>query len=220
MAPPLDAPGFMFGQLTPPAPPPPPERLPDDLDPHEEAMRLVGEARADAVHIREAAQVEGLAEGRRAGLEQTAAELHSASTAMTEAAAELRRIGLETADKVEREAVLLGLQVAEKVLAGAIAVQPARVVDVVRGALRCLVERDRVLVLMHPGDMALVRDAVEGLRGQLGGIEHLEVQEERRMIRGGAMVRSRSGEVDARIETKLQRAREVVEAELERDQVT
>ena len=49
------------------------------------------------------------------------------------------------------------------------------------------------------------REAVDGLVRQLGGIEHLEVQEERRVQRGGAMVRSTTGEIDARIQTKLER---------------
>ena len=48
----------------------------------------------------------------------------------------------------------------------------------------------------------------------LGGIEHCEVQAERRVSRGGAVVRTPDGDVDARVETKLQRAREVVEAAL------
>ena len=60
----------------------------------------------------------------------------------------------------------------------------------------------------------LVRDAMDGVRASLGGIEHCEVQAERRVSRGGAVVRTPDGDVDARIETKLVRAREVVEAAL------
>jgi flagellar assembly protein FliH len=85
------------------------------------------------------------------------------------------------------------------------------VVDVVRGALRRLVERDRVLVLVNPDDLDVVREHADLLVAELGGIEHCEVQSERRVARGGAIVRTQDGDVDARVETKLQRAREVVE---------
>jgi flagellar assembly protein FliH len=88
------------------------------------------------------------------------------------------------------------------------------VVEVVRGALRCLVERERVTIQVHPDDLPLVRDAVDGLVQQLGGIEHIEVQEERRVQRGGAIVRSAAGEIDARVATKLDNAREILEHEL------
>jgi flagellar assembly protein FliH len=45
-------------------------------------------------------------------------------------------------------------------------------------------------------------------------MEHCDVQAERRVHRGGAIVRTVEGEVDATLETKLARAREVLEDEL------
>ena len=86
-----------------------------------------------------------------------------------------------------------------------------------RGALRRLVERDRVLVLVHPDDLDVVREHADGLVAELGGIEHFGVEADRRVARGGAIVRTGEGEVDATLETKLGRAREVVEQELARD---
>jgi flagellar assembly protein FliH len=118
---------------------------------------------------------------------------------------------LAAADQLEIHAVDLSLFLAEKVLQGALAVEPERVVEAVRGALRGIVERERVTVLVHPSDLELVREAMDELRATLGGIEHCEVQAERRVSRGGAIVRTQDGDVDARVETKLQRAREVVE---------
>jgi flagellar assembly protein FliH len=55
---------------------------------------------------------------------------------------------------------------------------------------------------------------VEPIASTLGGIDNIDVQEDRRVARGGALVRSAAGEVDATIETKLARAREVLESEL------
>jgi flagellar biosynthesis/type III secretory pathway protein FliH len=69
-------------------------------------------------------------------------------------------------------------------------------------------------VLVHPEDLALVRDAMSGVAGELGGIGHVEVLEERRIGRGGAVVRTPDAEIDATVRTKLERAREVVTAEL------
>jgi flagellar assembly protein FliH len=44
------------------------------------------------------------------------------------------------------------------------------------------------------------------------------VQAERRVARGGAIVRTVEGEVDATLQTKLTRAREALEAELRGDE--
>jgi flagellar assembly protein FliH len=57
-------------------------------------------------------------------------------------------------------------------------------------------------VLVNPDDLELVRDAMGGVVSALGGIEHCEVQAERRVGRGGAVVRTPDGDVDARVESQ------------------
>jgi flagellar assembly protein FliH len=112
--------------------------------------------------------------------------------------------------------VVLGLRIAEQAMGAAIDVDPDRVVDTVRGALRRLTERDRVTILVNPEDMDTVRAATTQLMSGLGGIESCDVQAERRVSRGGAVVRTAEGEVDASLETKLSRARDVIVTELGR----
>ena len=202
---------FAFQQL-PPAPPGP-RRL-DTAAARNEAAQIVASAEAEAEQIREQARLQGHAEGFEAGRADAAAQCAPAVQALAAVLAEAQAERERVAEAMEESAVHLALQIADKALTGAITAQPERVVDVVRGALRCLVERERVTILVHPQDLPIVRESVEGLVQQLGGIEHLEVQEERRVQRGGAIVRSQTGEIDARMETKLDRAREILEAEL------
>lgn len=173
-------------------------------------MAALAQAEADADALRAAAREEGLREGR----EEALAALAPALEALTQAAEAVQADLYARADRLERHAVDLGLYLAEKVLGGAIAVDPELVLEAVRGALRGIVERERVTVLVHPEDLELVRNSMDDVRASLGGIEHCEVQAERRVSRGGAVVRTPEGDVDARAETKLVRAREVVEAAL------
>jgi flagellar biosynthesis/type III secretory pathway protein FliH len=198
---------FAFDQL----PPAPVEaRRIDAQAARNEAEQIVATARLEADSIRERAYAEGVAAGRAEASAQAAPAVQALGAAIVQV--EEERIQL--ASEMEEAAVSLALQIADKALTAAITAHPERVVDVVRGALRCLVERERVTILVHPDDMELVREATDGLVGQLGGIEHIDVQEERRMGRGGAIVRSTAGEIDARVETKLERAREILREEL------
>ena len=186
------------------APAAPPHTEPDA------ALAELARARADADALREEARQEGLREGR----EEALASLVPALEALTQAGEAVREGQRARADRLEAHAVDLALFLAEKVIGAAIAVEPELVLEAVRGALRAIVERERVIVLVHPEDLSLVAEAMDGVRATLGGIEHCEVQAERRVSRGGAVVRTPDGDVDARVETKLQRAREVVEAAL------
>jgi flagellar assembly protein FliH len=174
----------------------------------------IAEARAEADRIREAARQEGYADGHAAALAQARPGLEAAAAALEQAIAGVEQVRAETAAQVERDAIELALQLAEKIVAGALAVDSERIVDVVRGALRRLSERRRVTILVNPDDLETVRGAVDSFVTTLGGIEHCEVQAERRIAAGGAMVRTEEGQIDATVHTQLVRARELVELEL------
>jgi flagellar assembly protein FliH len=177
--------------------------------------RILARATAEADQIRDQARVEGYAEGHARGLNDATAETASAAHALRDAVQGLESQRQETADAVERDAIELALALSTKILSGALEVQPERVVDVVRGALRRITDRRRITVLVDPGDLDVVTSAIGELQTQAGGIDVCEVQSDRRVGRGGAVVRTAEGEVDVSVETQLQRAREVVLAELE-----
>jgi len=195
---------FDFEALEPPAPPVAAEDAADAV------METLAQAREDAEQLRESARAEGFA----AGHAEAMASLQPALEALGAAVQAMHDAQSAAGERLERQAVELGFALAEKVLAGAVAVEPERVIESVRGALRGLVERERVTVLVNPEDLELVNGAMDELRGSLGGIEHCVVEAERRVRRGGCVVRTPDGDVDAGIDTKLARAREVVEQEL------
>jgi flagellar biosynthesis/type III secretory pathway protein FliH len=181
---------------------------------HPDDAPLVAAAEAEAESIREQARQQGLDEGFAAGREAARLDLEPTGHAMAAAVEQLRQLEAEAADRVEPHAVELAMRVAEKVVAGAIEVEPERVLDVVRGALRAIVERERIVIQVNPEDLAILREGLDELAGSLGGIEHVEVQEERRVKRGGAVVRTTVGEIDAKISTKLERAHAAIVEEL------
>jgi flagellar assembly protein FliH len=193
--------------------PPEPVALADAAD---AAQSLLAAARTETERLREQA----VADGHRAGAEQArleaAAALQPALAALAAAADRLAELQAEAAGRAETRATELALAVAEKIVAGALDVQPERVLDVVRGALRGMLDHGRVVVCVHPDDAELVRGAVEGAGHGLGALGQVEVHEERRVARGGALVRTSEGEIDATAAAKLERARELIATELGR----
>src|SRR4051812_1183826 len=159
---------FAFETLEPPAPPIPPAAQ------AEAVMKMLAEARAEAEQLRQAALDEGYAAGRAEALEA----LQPALSALAGAVSEVRSQQDLAAAELERRAVELGLALAQKVLVGALQVEPERVVDSVRGALRGIVERERIIVMVNPDDLEIVRGAIEELRASLGGIDHCVVEAE------------------------------------------
>jgi flagellar assembly protein FliH len=175
-----------------------------------EASEIIDTARAEAEHIRQAAREEGFQAGFDQGMATAHDYLDPSVQALAAAQHALAEERVTAADAVEVHAVELALRIAEKALGAALEAKPEHVVDVVRGGLRRLLERDRVIVLVNPEDMELVREATGDLKASLGGIGELDVQAERRVARGGAIVRTQTGEVDGRLDTQLERARETL----------
>src|SRR3954454_9243730 len=144
-------------------------------------MDVLAEARAEAEQIREAARQEGYAAGRA----DAVASLEPALAALTQAIADVRAAQSEHALELERRAVELGLGLARKVVGGALSAEPELVLEAITGVLRGIVERQRVTVLVNPADLDIVREAMDGLRDSLGGIDHCVVEAERRGGGGG-----------------------------------
>jgi flagellar assembly protein FliH len=178
---------------------------------------VMSRAVAEAERIREQARAEGHAAGYAAGAEQARAEAGPLLTAVADAVRAVAETREELAETLTAQAGELAMLTAEHIIAGAIAAQPERISDVVRGALRRLSDRHRVTVLVNPDDLELLSESVKTLQAELGGIEHLDVQADRRIARGGAIAQTIYGEVDVTISAQLQTARELVAAALDGD---
>jgi flagellar assembly protein FliH len=167
-------------------------------------------AQREAEHLREQGRSQGYAEGYAAGLAEAREQALPALTAIAQTGAEFAALRSELIAGLEQDAIALAFDLAEHILAGALAVAPERVLDVARHALRHLSDRRHVTLVVNPEDLAVLTEAVPELLAQLGGIDHLAVQSDRRVSRGGAIARTDAGEIDAGIAVQLAHARELV----------
>jgi flagellar biosynthesis/type III secretory pathway protein FliH len=180
----------------------------------EDIADVLAAVKSEAEQLRAQARAAGEAEGRAAALAAVRSEAETSLSALGNAVQSVIELQSQLVGPLEREATELAITLAEQILAGALSVEPERVLDVTRNALRHLVERRRVTVIVNPADLDLVSEAAERMRTELGGIEHLAVQADRRIAPGGAVARTDAGEIDAGIDTQLARAREIVAATL------
>jgi flagellar assembly protein FliH len=159
-----------------------------------------------AAETRRRAHEEGLADG----LAEAADRVGSALAALADAEAAVRACEEEFLRAAERSAVELAVAIAEKIVGGAVAARPETVLDVVGGALLRTAARHRLVIEVNPDDLELVSASAEGLAARLGGVQRLDVVSERRIKRGGCIVRTEEGEIDARIGAQLDRIADIL----------
>jgi flagellar assembly protein FliH len=133
---------------------------------------------------------------------------------MREAAAGLEALRVEVSEEVERDAVELALALAGKVIVATLQVRPELVVEVLQGALRRVSGQRSIAIVVNPADLETIRSSLGELREQTAAVERWDLQPDARVQAGGAIVRTVEGEVDACVATQLERAHEIVLAEL------
>jgi flagellar assembly protein FliH len=177
------------------------------VTPATRAAVIVAEAEARAAEIAAEARAAGFAAGRAEALEAAGRDLEETRSVLEATVAAVRDAQQAFVAEAERSAVELALAIAEKVVGAALDARPELVCDVVAGALRRVTERERLVVEVNPADVELVRPWLETAGLQAG---HIELSPERRVARGGCVVRTAAGEIDAQIPEQLDRARELL----------
>ncbi|MFH1278415.1 MAG: FliH/SctL family protein [Candidatus Eisenbacteria bacterium] len=103
----------------------------------------------------------------------------------------------------EDTVVRLAVAVARRILSEAVTVDEEGVLETVRRALKQVVEKENVIIHVNPDDLRIVREHGSEWLGILEGTRSLEIQEDDRIGRGGCLVETESGNVEAQIEKQL-----------------
>lgn len=181
-------------------------------DAHERARTMIEEAAARAETIEQQARQSGHDEGFAAGRDAADHEMNEMLATMRGllqmAHAERHKI-MESA---EPELVRLALGIAERVLHQQVALDRGVVVEMAKTAIARLIERDTVTVRVNPADLERMREHRDELVA-IGDVRNLRVIEDGRVDRGGVVVETDAGTIDARISTQLDEARKVLHIE-------
>lgn len=115
-------------------------------------------------------------------------------------------------ESAEPELVRLAVGIAERVLHQQIALDRGVVVEMAKVAIARLVEKESVTVRVNPGDLERMREHRDELLDS-GEIKNFRVVEDQRVDRGGVVVETDGGTIDARISTQLNEAKRVLHIE-------
>jgi flagellar assembly protein FliH len=175
-----------------------------------QGAELVAAARAQADEIAGHARAEGYAAGYQEGRGQAERELRDLFTFAEGSVLEVAEARARLLDESEQDLVRLAVQVAQRILVAELDARPERVVDVLRGALRKAFVRDHLQVICNPADLHLIETAGDDLSAHVGTLRNLELIGDRRIARGGVVVRTDAGDVDATLDGQLERLREAM----------
>jgi flagellar assembly protein FliH len=123
----------------------------------------------------------------------------------------LRRAVPEVIQQTETTLMQIALECAQKIVAG-IPISPELVEAVVREAVTQTKETSEIMVQLHPDDLALLRKNQSPILQGMSEAGPLKFSGSSEISRGGCLVQTRFGTLDARRETKLEQLRESISA--------
>ncbi len=191
------------------------------------AHQADGASRESGEEQRRAGYARGLEEGRREGQEQVRRETRqeAVETARDELQHVIGALRSGLAEFERQKRALLGLAEGGLIdLSLAIAERVCKIVvgrssEAARANARALLEmvahHDDVRICMHPDDCAPLEDVAGELVGAVGELQHVRIEPDEQVERGGCVLRWRGGTIDARIAEQLQRIAESIALERE-----
>jgi flagellar biosynthesis/type III secretory pathway protein FliH len=149
--------------------------------------------------IQQDAYGKGYAEGLKFHNKDVAAALE-ALTAMTKSIPQIKKDILE---KGENQMVKLAMAIAEKILNQEVATRKEIILEVLKGALKNIAETEGMKIRLNPQDFRYMMEVKKDFLQSFDGIRNVVFEEDSSIKRGGAVVETMFGEVDARLESQL-----------------
>jgi flagellar biosynthesis/type III secretory pathway protein FliH len=182
-------------------------RIPAALfDASAEAARLVDAARSEAQDVVSRADAAARSIRARAAAEGREEGLGHATGIVARAVL----LADQIAARAEPQLVELAFAVASRVLAHAVERDPVAAVEVAARALEAARHRIDVTLRVHPEDLVAIREAEEALEAGLARARRFQLVADPSVGRGGAVVETEAGTVDARLDRQLAALREAL----------
>jgi flagellar assembly protein FliH len=187
----------------------------------QQSQQILAEAEIQAAELRRRAFEEGRAAGEQAGLQsaqnvienrakelasgQVRQELSSTLPAIQAVVAELKYERDRWLDAWEGAAIRLSASIAEKILRCELSKRPELTANIIREALQLAAGAPDMRVRMHPLDIEQMRECSREIVDRLAGLGESALVPDESISRGGFVIETRHGVIDARLESQLDR---------------
>lgn len=173
------------------------------------ARGVMDDATQQAKKLAEDGRRQGRDEGYAAGVREAQAAMAGMLETMRGLIEGVRTERHALLTSAEPELVRLAAGIAERVLHAQISLDGGVVVEMARAAIARIVDREKITVRVNPADIERMREHRDELLA-LGDVKTMRVIEDQRVDRGGVIVETDGGSIDAKISTQLNEARKIL----------
>jgi len=146
---------------------------------------------------------EAYEKGFSEGMESREKEFLAALNTMAEVTREISEFKKNFYSEVEEQMLGLACSIAEKVIHTEVSTNKNIVLAVLREAVKNVVDQDGMKIRLNPDDLRFITEMKPDFLQGINGVKNTTFEEDASIKRGGVILETISGEVDARLEQQL-----------------
>lgn len=162
--------------------------------------------------IEKEAYEKGFEQGQRDGLALEKSKMEEMGKQLETIFTGLLELKTRIYTESEAELLKLAMLMAKKVIKEEVRTNSAIIGNTIRSALQLLTDKRKLRIIIHPDDMEETRQLLPDL-AKLTKSGHLQLTEDNTLERGGCVLETGFGRINATIESQLELLEEVIERE-------
>jgi flagellar assembly protein FliH len=170
----------------------------------DEAARCLARAQEQAAALTTAAYEQGLRQGEEAARQALTTQLAPVLSAFQQATTEIAHLRATVLQQAEEDIITLAFQLARKIIHYEALEHREVLAATLTRALPHVVEQDQIVVRVHPDDCQYAAEIKDALGHTRGDSKMFTVQGDTSIGRGGCLIESSLGTIDARIEAQFE----------------
>ena len=179
-------------------------------DAQDQAEAILRKARQEKESIEMEAYQKGLEQGQAQGQMIAVKKIEPLIDTMAKGIEELKKIRQLIIEKHQDQLFEILFLIAEKVIHREIQISPDIILDTVKSACTHLMGTDEIRLRLHPSDFEYIRDIERILSQNLTGKRLIHFIEDTSLDRGGIIIDTEFGEIDASIRSQIDHMKEVL----------
>jgi len=147
-------------------------------------------------------------EGKAAGLRQAEDQFGAAANALAAALEDINQLRESILAKSSPDMLKLVMAIAEQVIHCEVACNEDVILNTLKNSLQAAIKSDEFFVKIHPDDFAMVSENKQKFIAAISGLQNIHFEADPAITRGGCLVESTLGKVDATIDAQLEEIRQ------------
>ncbi len=175
-----------------------------DVSAKKESENILEAATIKAEQIEKAAYKKGFEEGKRKGVEDGKKVVEPLIETVKKELLEINKVKEEFYKTIESEMLELVIAVSKKVIHKEVATDRDTVLNTIKATVNSIIGKEEIKIKLNPEDLKLAKDIKVDISNLIEGVKNITIDGDISVGRGGCIVETNYGSVDARIEQQME----------------